>query len=230
MVKRSSYSAFGPSSSSFKKSKRYNPIGFKNPKSLRPQERNYVDTLGGAFACDTTGTITLLNTVAQGVSTVQRVGKKCYMTSLQIRGSATANAVGVSNDIAMLIVYDKRPTGALPAITDILVGANSTSFTNDVNTGRFKILKRMDKILLGGTTLATNPLVGGSGDEGGATVVNTDSYMKMPKLPVVYKALGTGAIADIEEGALYLVTVGNVVAGTAAATLNANFRLRFTEN
>ena len=47
--------------------------------------------------------------------------------------------------------------------------------------------------------------------------------------PVVYKAAGTGAIGDIEEGALYLVTVGQVAAGTAAAAMRVAFRLRFLD-
>ena len=47
-----------------------------------------------------------------------------------------------------MIVYDKRPTGALPTVSDILVSASSSAMNNDANTGRFSILKRHDDILI----------------------------------------------------------------------------------
>ena len=52
-----------------------------------------------------------------------------------------------------------------------------------------------------------------------------DWWLDLKSTPVVYKAAGTGAIGDIEEGALYLVTVGQVAAGTAAAAMRVAFRL-----
>jgi hypothetical protein len=56
-----------------------------------------------------------------------------------------------------------------------------------------------------------------------------DWWLDLKNLPVVYKAATTGAINDIEEGALYLVTVGNIAAGTAAANTSSAFRLRFKD-
>ena len=56
--------------------------------------------------------------------------------------------------------------------------------------------------------------------------VSNDFWLSLGNRPVTFKAAGTGAIGDIEEGALYLVTVGNTAAGTAAAALAASFRMR----
>ena len=56
-----------------------------------------------------------------------------------------------------------------------------------------------------------------------------DWWLDLKSKPVVYKAAGTGAIGDIEEGALYLVTIGQVAAGTAAAAARLAFRLRFLD-
>lgn len=184
-------------------------------------ENNFVDLAQANYANDTTGSITLVNTVAQGASVNQRIGKKFWMKSIQLRGAINVNAAGVLNNVANLLVYDKRPTGALPVITDILNTVSSASFNNDANSGRFRIIRRWDKVLAGGSTLATTPLL----DSG---YKNFDYYVKL-NLPTVNKAAGTGAIGDIEEGALYFVTVGNVAAGTAAANTSAGFRMRFKD-
>lgn len=178
----------------------------------------YVDLASAGYAMDTTGTVTLIPTIAQGASVNQRIGKKAMLKSLQFRGLATAGSAATVNDCSFLIVYDKRPTGSLPAVTDILLSANSVAFNNDVNSGRFRILKRVDFALVGNSTTPAT----------GREIESADFYLKINR-PIVFKAAGTGAIADIEEGALYLVTVGNNTAGTSAATLTGGFRTRFID-
>ena len=96
--------------------------------------------------CSTRRGVTLLNTVAQGAAVTQRVGKKIVMKGLQCRGNLQNGSTANSNDVAFMIVYDKRPTGALPTVSDILVSASSSAMNNDANTGRFSILKRHDDI------------------------------------------------------------------------------------
>lgn len=180
-------------------------------------ERNYVDVSQATYGCDTTGSITLLNTVAQGASVSQRIGKKWLMKSIQCRGMLYCSSTGTHRGAGVAIVYDKRPTGSLPAITDIFVSTDDNSFSNDVNSGRFRIIRRWDFQLNGNTT---NPL--------DTTTAQFEHFIPLNKI-VVNKAAGTGVISDIEEGALYLVTLGNVTAGTASATLSAQFRIRFVD-
>lgn len=184
-------------------------------------ETGFVDVASATYALDTTGTVTLLNTVAQGASVSQRVGKKIMLKSLQFRGLMQNGSTAAANDVAVLIVYDRRPNGALPAITDILSSVTPTSMNNDANSGRFVILKRIDEVMIGNLTAAANYTE--------AAVKGCDYYMTLGGQPTTYKALGTGAIADIEQGALYLVTVGGTAAGTAAASLIGSFRLRFKD-
>jgi len=185
------------------------------------KEKGYVDTTVASYGCDTTGSVTLLNTVAQGAAVTQRVGKKIIMKGLQCRGQITNRTDAIITQVAYMIVYDKRPTGALPTITDILVSASCNSMNNDANAGRFRILKRCDDNLLGnGTSTATLTE---------ATSKNADWWLDLKSAPVTYKAAATGAIGDIEEGALYLVTIGDQAAGTSAAYLTAAFRLRFLD-
>jgi len=181
------------------------------------QETGYVD-FTNTFNCDTTGTIALIATVAQGASTNQRIGKKIRWESIQIRGQVLSNAATLIADAAVIIVYDKRPTGVLPAITDILVTSNSNSLNNDTNSGRFQILRRMNFLMMGNSAAPT------TGREG----QDVNEFVPV-KRPGVFKSAGTGAIGDIEEGCLYIVSVGNIAVGTAAATAQLAFRVRYKD-
>lgn len=191
------------------------------------KEKGYVDLATASYELSTTGSITLLNTVAQGAAVTQRVGKKIIMKGLQCRGIIVNRSTALLNDVAYMIVYDKRPTGALPLITDILNAIDPKAMNNDANAGRFRILKRCDDVLIGNTSQAAPPVSDGNMTE--ATQKNADFWLDLKSAPVTYKAAGTGAIGDIEEGALYLVTVGGNVTGTTAANLSCGFRLRFLD-
>lgn len=182
------------------------------------QEKGVVDLALATYACDTTGSITLVTTIAQGASIAQRIGKKAMYRSIQIRGRWTANTACVVADAAALLVYDKRPTASLPGITDILIAATAQAFNNTDNEGRFQIIRRWDKVFAGNSTTPST----------GLEIQDADDFVKMRK-PIVFKAAGTGAIGDIEEGALYYVTVGSATAGTGAVSSTVAFRTRFTE-
>jgi len=183
------------------------------------REPGYVDLAASAFNFSTTGTIALIATVPQGVSVNQRVGKKIIWKSIQIRGQSISGTTTTVADCAMIIVYDRRPTGALPAITDILDSANSSAFNNDANSGRFQILKRLDFCHSGNSTTPTT----------GAEIIDLASFTKLKGQKGVFKVAATGAIADYEEGALYCVTVGSNVAGTTAPQGTIAFRTRFLD-
>lgn len=184
------------------------------------KETGYVDTSLTA-ACNTTGTITLLNTVASGTGVTQRVGKKIQLKGLQIRGIINSDSATTIAQYALMVVYDRRPAGALPAITEILDSISPVSFLNDANSARFKVLWRTDDRCISTNAQLLNETV--------AHVYN--EYVKFSKKGktnrTTYKAVGSGAIADIDEGALYFVTVGGVVAGTADCTGTITTRLRY---
>jgi len=185
----------------------------------QPKENGFVDLSLTTYACDTTGTITLLATIAQGVSVNQRVGKKAKYVSIQMHGSVVSGSTTTFSDAAILIVYDKKPREALPAITDILVSASSRSFNNDAGSDRFVVIRRFDVMNVGNSATPAT----------GLEAVDFDHFVPLRDLPIQFAAAGTGAIGDIEEGALYLVTVGSNAAGTTASTLAAGFRTRFKD-
>jgi len=190
-----------------------------NRRAVASPETGFVDLGSTAYNFSTTGTINLIATIAQGASVNQRVGKKIALKSVQIRGSSSSGTTTTGADCALLLVYDRRPTGALPSITDILTAVDTNAFNNDANSGRFQIIMRKDWVHTGNiTTPAT-----------GNEIKDHSNYVPLKGLPCVYKAAGTGAIGDIEQGALYAVAVGSNVAGTTAPTGSLNFRTRFVD-
>lgn len=180
---------------------------------------NYKDLAATNYVMDTTGTITLIATVAQGAGYDARVGKKIAWKSIQVRGYVIGGSTCVVGQGALILVYDRRPTGVLPAITDVLVSADSRSYTNTVNEGRFEILYRKMFNVAGNDTTA--------GQQAGTSMFNVDDYIKLRGRKCVFKAAATGQIGDIEQGALYAITVGNQAAGNTAVDANIGYRVRF---
>lgn len=184
-----------------------------------PQEVNYVDLPLASYNLDSTGTITLISTISQGASVNQRIGKRAFYKSLLIRGIAFSSTTTTLLDAVFLVIYDKRPTGALPAITDILTSAAPSAFMNDNNTGRFEVIRRQDFCLIG------NQLTPSTGKE----AQSVDMFIPLKKRPITFESAGTGAIGDIDSGALYLITLSSVVPGSTAGILRVSCRTRFTE-
>lgn len=205
--------------------RRYIPAAIGRGLNRRGQankESGFVDLAATTYAMNTTGSITLVATIAQGASVNQRVGKKVNLKSIQVRGVCQSDTTTALANSAWMLVYDRRPTGALPAITDVLTAAHASAFTNDANTGRFKIIRRWQKAMIGN--------LGTAGQATDSSAETVDMYIDMKNLPCVFKAAGTGAIGDIEEGAVYLITVGDAAAGTADANAVLGFRTRFIDN
>lgn len=182
------------------------------------KQRGYVDLANATYSLNTTGSIGLIATVAQGAATTQRIGKRIQLKSVQVRGMAYVDSATTITHWAIMVVYDNKPTGSLPAITDILDSASSFSFTKNDNQGRFSILMRRQGVLTG---VGTAPV---SGNE----AYDINEFVKVNR-PCVFKSAGTGAIGDIEEGALYYVTVGMTASGTADGAVHLGFRTTFKD-
>jgi len=183
-----------------------------------PGETGYVDNAVITNPINSTGTVDLIFTCAQGTAVTQRVGKRIFTKSIQWRGVLSADTTTTTSAGTWIIVYDRRPTGALPALTDIIKSASPFAMNNDDNSGRFQIVHRRDFVVLGNTATPTT----------GQEVLTENGFIKFRR-QIDYKSAGTGAIGDIEMGALYLVTVGQTAAGTADAGITIIFRTRFTE-
>lgn len=185
-------------------------------------DTGYKDTILSAIefntATDAVNTLrrVQVNPIPVGATQNQRVGKKILMKGLQIRGLVYSNTGSLYNDVAIIVVYDKRPntgTGAaMPLTTDILAGLSAQDMNNDNNASRFRIIRRIDMMLINQTAVAGYSI---------------DEYIDLKKLPTVYQSVGTGQYGDCSEGALLLIFIGSVAAGTAAATFTGNCRVRY---
>lgn len=186
-----------------------------------PLAKKFKDLASTTYACDTTGTITLIpDLIARGTGESERIGSQIILTSVWIRGRFVANAATTLTEGTAYLVWDRTPNKALPAITDILNSANSNSFPKDSGRRRFKILKRLNAEIAGNSTTPTT----------GLEIQDVEEYIKLPKGCVVEyddTIATTGAIETIICGGLYMITVGPSAAGTGACGFAVGYRTRF---
>jgi len=152
---------------------------------------NMTSAVAGAEPAVFTG-ITEVNLVRQGPTFYQRIGNKIHMRSLSITFTpAVATSNGVIN-LRYMVVYDKQPNGAFPALTDVLQ-INDTgnvvfhSSMNIANRSRFSILR--DKFMTFSTIERSSAIV--------------KDYIKLYH-DTEFKANG-GTIGDIATGALFFI-------------------------
>lgn len=181
------------------------------------KELKDVDTDISALSFTTTGSVTLLNGVAQGTDFTNRVGRKFNTKSILIRMVITSGSTATANHIARwMIVYDKQVNGSLPAVTDILTSASISAPNNLNNRDRFVvILDKQHNI--------------------GATGANDNAKVFMKKYRRCHLETtngGTAAtIGSIQTGGLYFVAVGSAAAGTTAPIFDSGIcRIRFTDD
>lgn len=189
----------------------------------------------------TTATFDLLNGIQEGASFYNRVGRRTHMKSVHVTGFLAPNGVngaGVAEYDRIMLVYDRQPNGAFPAIADILLdyGNDGTTFTTSIskmnlnNVERFAILRDSryqcpNNSNSGGITAGQSNLQ--QYDEDGGKI---NWFVPLKDLETHYKSsTNPAAIGDIATGALYLITFGSVAAATAGFTFTYNSRLRFID-
>jgi len=182
-------------------------------------EAKVKDVDPASYNTDTTGTITLMNGIATGSDFTDRIGRKILMKSIYIRGVFRMEGTNALSTLSrLLLVYDMQTNGVAPAITDILKSANSQSQLNLNNRDRFKIL--MDKqVAIGGQDIA-------AGGYGSPTTVALKKFKKC-RLETIYG--GTlSTVGSINTGALWLISIGDQAAGSAAE-FAGSIRVRFID-
>lgn len=177
------------------------------------KELKFVDVAAAALGYDTTGSITLMNGVAQGTDYNQRVGRKTTIKSILVRTYVTLGSVApVAANARFMIVYDAQANGATPAITDIITTVGTTSPQNLNNRDRFRII--WDKIV----SVSPN-----------GTQIQYRKLFKKCWLEVINS--GTAAtIGSIQTGSLFFVTIGDNAAGTAQPIGVVQTRIRFIDD
>lgn len=186
-------------------------------------ENKFFDT-ALTFDVDTTGEVPAtgqLVLIPQGVTESTRVGRKCVIKSVHMRGNLNfvpGAAQFASSNIKICLVLDKQCNGAAAAITDVL-SANTvtTAFVNLANSERFVILKSF--------VYSFNPAAGVQ------TAFNTVSqrieFYKKCNIPIEYSST-TGAITEIRSNNLFLIAGGDGNSDDLVQ-VRANCRVRFSD-
>lgn len=90
--------------------------------------------------------LTEVNLIGQGATVAQRIGNKVVMKSIQCTVQLGVIAAANSGSIRCMLVYDKQPNGAFPAITDVILdqplgAATPLSGINIANKSRFQMIR-----------------------------------------------------------------------------------------
>jgi len=134
-----------------------------------------------------------------------RSGKKIWLEAVAIRGMVTPIAAhgNFINRTSLFLVWVRHPNGSttMPATSDILDSASCYAMNKLDNATDYRIIRRWDfKCGTGGTGGIMNP--------DSAHLV--DEYVSLKKAEIAWKTTDTtGAWANLEEGGLFLMFLGD---------------------
>lgn len=199
---------------------------------LNPIEKKVVDTqMYGDVS--TTGAFFPLCVPVPGAGMNQRIGRKLTIKSVQMKGivqlelaaTPTGAVTAEANHLRMILLYDKQPNGALPALADVLTGGQTVNdLFNIDNRDRFTILK--DKVW------SFDPMIYDSTNNAYAWN-RTCAYCKLYKklnLETVFNAGTAGTSADINSGNLVVLWLANTPAGVDKnVDIYVNARVRYLD-
>lgn len=189
----------------------------KTLKNLINVEFKYHDTQFSQQA-HTTGAILSLNFVSQGDGATSRDGDQFRMKSLELHGAvALPSAATRPNNTRLMLILDTEPTGALPALTDILddqSGAINFYYAprNLDNRTRFIVLKDWH--------YTVNP--------NGTEAYQINHYRKLDIKTLFNGA--TGSITTLKNNHLFLLVAGDEASGANNPTYALSSRIRYVDN
>jgi len=210
----------------------------------RSKELNIMDHLvltytDPAVTTGTTGT-KHINAVALGASPHQRAESICIMKSIRIKLTSvfhfkhelvTDNLYGIQKRI--LIVIDKQPTSALPNTNLVFTGiatdgtsaGDMWSGVNPNETDRFEVLREIVE--------NPDPSVENTKTSfGGALIVYRyhDIFIPLKGRQLRYnKNNAAGALSNVQEGAIYLITIATRATTEHYSQTYANVRFRWVD-
>lgn len=186
------------------------------------KELKYIDVTHTGLVCDTTGTITAINLSAVGDDNTTRDGREITIKSVQLQGLVAPIDSDINpNDSRVMLVWDNAVNGALPTIANILSTANAFAFPLVDNSDRFTILLDSHSALGQQSSVATQAIAVGAG-------AHCLRFYKRMNSIVKYNGT-TALIASVQNGGMYLVTVGSQAAGLGGS-FSGQTRVRFTDN
>ncbi len=174
-----------------------------------------------------TGTVTAtINIIPQGVTEVQRIGRKCTLRNMGWRYSielpeSDAQATPPESDsVRMILFIDKQANGATATVTDLLETAAIQSFRNLANSGRFTFL--CDKLHnMNYNNLASD----GAGLVSAGRSRFEHTFFTKLDLPIEFSST-TGAIGEIRSNNLGVL----LISSATVARFDSSIRIRFSDN
>jgi len=171
--------------------------------------------------------MTEINDVQAGNAFYQRIGTKINIRSIMMRfklTNTTVQATGLFTDqpahVRYMLVYDRQPNGAFPAITDILQNNDSGAVThgssiNIANRDRFSVL--LDRNI--------------SLSEADSQTRWVSEYIVCPNLQTQFRS-SAATIGDITTGSILFICFGNIQLGPAfdaGQIQSLQFRIRYAD-
>jgi hypothetical protein len=181
------------------------------------KEERYVDLAVATYVADTTGTITLLNGIAEGDDNNQRNGRGVSLKSVSINGFSFPTATtGTTQQHRLIVFYDNATNGAAPTIANLLSASNANAYPNPDYARRFTILVDHRQVLGTNTAAISDQVV--------------KQFEFNIRLNCAQTFNGTGAtVASVQAGSLWAVTLGTAPAGATAGTFNFATRVTFMD-
>jgi len=188
----------------------------------------------------TNGSSFLLNAIAPGSGSFNRIGRKASLKTLRIKGGFTfvmtpsANGSVQENSVRMVIIWDKQPnSGAIPT-WDLIFGSTDQAGTETStvlsplrydNMDRFQVLrdKSFDVPTIAGNVVSTAQI---------GQFVSVDEFLSLKGRETTYSGQSaTCTTADISTGALYVYFRAQNNAATATVNVDADTiaRLRYLD-
>ncbi len=156
-------------------------------------------------AVESTGTVQAqIFTIPSGDTDIDRDGRKIVITSINMIGQVTLDDTtdqSLTSELCRVVLFrDSQANGALPAVTDLFLTADITSFKNLDNTHRFRTL--FDKVFhiqspAGGGNTTTNQF--------GNNILQFKWFKKV-RIPILYTGTA-GTIGDIASNNLVLLYI-----------------------
>lgn len=183
--------------------------------------------------------IDVLNLIAPGTASFNRVGRKTVLKSVKISGvlqwvnePTFATGVGRIPVARAILVWDSQPSGTIPTFDSIFgttLQAGTEQVTSIMDPIKYDGMERFRVIRDFRYTPGANPIPVSFGSAPKITwATHVNEYVKLPPLKSNYSGqTATQTIADIASGALYLIWRTESASAATTCTLDAMARLRY---
>lgn len=214
--------------------RRYGPVvpgytqtgGYYGRYNRTPSENKFFETSVTSTNVNANGSIfsDSLNLIPEGTTESQRLGRKCTINSIHIKGELEhpelTSLAQADNKVRLILYLDKQCNGAAATVTNILETADVNSFRNLAEVGRFQILYDKTIAINANVTSAYN---GTTIVEGTGAVIKHVGINKKVNIPLEFSA-STGAITELRSNNIGLLAISTYTRTKLLYTC----RVRFT--